>query len=49
MGEVDAAEDTRLKRRVAVKVLPASVAGDDLRLANFEYDLAHRASAVEGA
>src|SRR5262245_22880399 len=38
MGEVYAAEDTRLKRRVAIKVLPASVANDPSRLARFEQE-----------
>ena len=36
MGEVYRAVDTRLKRQVAVKVLPASVAGDPERLARFQ-------------
>ncbi len=36
MGEVYVAEDTRLKRRVAIKVLPAAVAGDLDRLARFQ-------------
>jgi len=36
MGEVYSATDTNLKRRVAIKVLPASVAGDAERLARFQ-------------
>jgi len=36
MGEVYSATDTNLKRRVAIKVLPASVVGDAERLARFQ-------------
>ena len=36
MGQVYRATDTNLKRQVAIKVLPASVAGDPERLARFQ-------------
>jgi serine/threonine-protein kinase len=38
MGEVYRARDTRLDRDVAIKVLPASVAGDDDRRQRFEQE-----------
>jgi tetratricopeptide (TPR) repeat protein len=38
MGEVYRAQDTRLGRRVAVKVLPASVVGEPERLRRFEQE-----------
>ena len=36
MGQVFLAEDTRLKRRVALKVLPEGFASDPARLARFQ-------------
>ncbi len=38
MGEVYLAEDTRLGRKVAIKVLPPSMTGDAARLARFEQE-----------
>ena len=38
MGEVYRARDTRLQRTVAIKVLPADLAGDPERLARFEQE-----------
>ena len=38
MGEVYLAEDTRLKRKVAIKVLPTEFASDSERLARFEQE-----------
>ena len=36
MGEVYVAEDTRLKRKVALRILPPEMAGDPERRARFE-------------
>ena len=53
-GEVYQAIDTNLKRQVAIKVLPASVAGDADRLARFQREaevlasLNHPNMAVDG-
>ena len=38
MGEVYLGEDTRLGRKVAIKVLPAEFASDPERLARFEQE-----------
>ena len=38
MGEVYEAEDSRLKRRVAIKLLPDGIATDSARLARFEHE-----------
>jgi serine/threonine protein kinase/Tfp pilus assembly protein PilF len=45
MGEVYLAEDSRLRRQVALKVLPRTIASDTDRLARFERE-AHAASAL---
>jgi serine/threonine protein kinase len=45
MGEVYLADDLRLRRKVAIKVLPGSVAGDPDRLLRFERE-AYAASAL---
>lgn len=45
MGEVYLAEDSRLRRQVALKVLPLTIASDTDRLARFERE-AHAASAL---
>jgi serine/threonine protein kinase len=42
MGEVYLAEDTRLGRKVAIKVLPTEFASDPERLARFEQELIAR-------
>ena len=39
MGEVYRARDTRLKRDIALKILPQSVAGDPDRLARFQREV----------
>ena len=44
MGEVYRARDTRLKRDVAVKMLPESFASDPDRLARFQREAEVRAS-----
>jgi len=45
MGEVYRARDTRLRREVALKILPGDVAGDETRRARFEQE-AHAAAAL---
>lgn len=40
MGEVYRATDTKLKRQVAIKVLPEALAGDPDRLARFQREAA---------
>jgi eukaryotic-like serine/threonine-protein kinase len=45
MGEVWLAEDTRLKRKVALKLLPAELTADADRVRRFEQE-AHAASAL---
>ena len=39
MGEVYRATDSRLKRQVAVKILPSGVAADPERLARFQREM----------
>ena len=46
MGEVYLAQDTRLGRKVAIKVLPAEFASDPERLARFEQEARAAASGV---
>src|SRR5207237_4532916 len=45
MGEVFLAEDTRLRRKIALKVLPENISGDKERLRRFEQE-AFAASAL---
>src|SRR6476620_11724690 len=45
MGEVYLAEDSRLPRKIAIKVLPEQVAADAVRLRRFERE-AHAVSAL---
>jgi serine/threonine protein kinase len=45
MGEVYAAEDTKLKRRVAIKLLPTAVAAEPERRQRFERE-AHAIAAL---
>ena len=40
MGEVYRAKDTKLKREVAVKILPSALAADSDRLARFQREAA---------
>jgi serine/threonine protein kinase len=44
MGEVYRATDTKLKRQVAIKILPPSLAADHDRLARFQREAAVLAS-----
>ena len=46
MGEVYRARDTRLKREVALKVLPEVFAGDPGRMARFQLPLWYSSSAI---
>jgi len=45
MGEIYLAEDSRLRRKIALKVLPENIAQDKDRLRRFEQE-AHSASAL---
>ncbi len=47
MGEVYRATDTKLKRDVAVKVLPAALAADPERLARFQREADGAPAAVD--
>jgi serine/threonine protein kinase len=46
MGEVYRARDSKLKRHVAIKVLPADVAGDHDRLARFQREAEVRSRTI---
>ena len=48
MGEVYLGEDTRLGRKVAIKVLPTEFAGDPGRLARFEQEARAAAALMLG-
>ena len=49
MGEVYQATDTKLKRQVAIKVLPESVAADKDRLARFMVEALNNDALVQTA
>ncbi len=46
MGEVYRAEDTTLKRQVALKVLPPAVAGSQERLERFQREAETKTAAI---